>query len=143
MHYNYEEAGIAAKRRKRRKRIQLTDKSVSWTTVCSPSPRPSPQGRGWTILRFLENPSAAFPAMAWNNANLRTLFPLPEGEGKGEGESLVGLPRTVAHPTACLVCLFVAQDFCVLSYSQNSMRGSPPERIGCSRPAGQEIVRRC
>ena len=36
-----------------------------------------------------------FAVQTWNNTKLWKLFPLPEGEGQGEGKALVGLSRNV------------------------------------------------
>ena len=50
-------------------------------TLCSPSPLPSPSGRGSIIVSAFDNPSR----LAWSQRGPLVL-PLPEGEGRGEGE---------------------------------------------------------
>jgi hypothetical protein len=53
----------------------------------SPHPRPLPRGEGEPSASLSNNPSAEFAAsLPWSNTQLRTLFPLPWGEGQGEGE---------------------------------------------------------
>ena len=49
------------------------------------TPALSPR-RGCAVLRFGEDSSAVIATQTWNNTNVWKLFPLPEGEGKGEGK---------------------------------------------------------
>jgi len=68
----------------------------------SPSPQPSPAGRGGSFGAWLVNPSVwTGAAPSWKAMHRKTrhpspLFPLPQGEGKGEGEGNEGFrgPRT-------------------------------------------------
>jgi len=85
-----------------RKRIYrlgcFTEESVGLTTrsgrrrVAFLSPWPSSPGRGNRIPRFvLRNVCAANPALG-SSQNRRMVHPLPEGEGRGEGEQSVVYP---------------------------------------------------
>src|SRR2546430_8169350 len=66
----------------------------------SPSPQPSPLGRG-RILRWLSAQPSAVSARRppEQPKTCRRLFPLPVGEGQGEGNALAvrRAPRTLAE----------------------------------------------
>src|SRR5204862_6703397 len=90
----------------------------------SPSPRPSPPRRGRIVVRHLAirrvpATKSARTALARNGknyqANTHMLFPLPGGEGKGEGE-----PK---------LCSSFPSSFCTGEGSP-SPRPSPPRRGG-------------
>ena len=53
----------------------------------SPSPQPSPAGRGGVDGRWLEKTSAGMAKDALENVRRDVRLPLPAGEGRGEGEA--------------------------------------------------------
>jgi hypothetical protein len=59
----------------------------------SPSPRPSPLGRGGIASSLIKNPAAGFAKRAWKNPERRPLSLLPKGEGQDEGKERSLPPR--------------------------------------------------
>jgi hypothetical protein len=80
-----------------------TQRALGVRTRSSPSPRPSPQGRGRTIFRL----SQGRGVFGWQqrqdiSQSCKTMLPLLQGEGWGEGErgatsSLIIAPSRVEH----------------------------------------------
>src|SRR5437667_4250649 len=67
--------------------ISISERLPMWTP-CSPSPQPSPAGRGSHHSQWWNSPGDT------NSQMQRAVLPLPEGEGWGEGEETTECPET-------------------------------------------------
>ena len=61
----------------------------------SPHPGPLPRGEGERSSGSWKISNAVLAARTWSSTKLWKLFPLPEGEGKGEGKAFFRMSRNV------------------------------------------------
>jgi len=95
----------------------------------SPSPRPSPAGRGRTVGRLSREPATGFAGRSSERSQNAPLpFPLPAGEGKGEGEALKISRRRIFE--GCLIEGFLNTGVLSDCHASPSPRPSPAGRGG-------------
>src|SRR5437867_240123 len=128
-------------------------------TLGSPSPRPSPSGRGRTVAPSREPIASVRLAAAVVAYRRAGRLPLPEGEGWGEGEAHVGYdscstaklrpqaPIQQGDVPANLKLRFGARFARILRNSEPGTRNPehscpPPQHERCVRPAETERIRK-
>ena len=70
---------------------------IDQATLTSPSPRPSPLGRGRTVRHSLQKPATGFTrAVSEQLKAVQSPFLLPKGEGQDEGEHAIQISKRVS-----------------------------------------------